>query len=919
MDVSLRWDKRATSWWSNRLRAKDSHPLTIHNVYVLPTRAGWMMLVTMAVLMLATINYQLNLGYVLIFLWMGAGLVGLFLAHRALTRMTFELVTAQELRGKVGETLHVPIRQLTRTGRGVQTTEHKLALRLASTGQQLLPRVVCETRYPLGLLRLWSVWRPHSLIRVEPPDAADAPSTASYWAYSADTRAGHSASEGAMRVDIRAFKEGDTARDVLWKTVAKRPDTPSSWGVRTADPSDGEQALAVRMTVPHQSANDDDEAAKRRRSQWIRWRDLILLGVLFLIVLPFFQHLVWWYPLLACSLIAWRWWQIKNRAFPSPKWLQLPLVLALGAVVWLHFRSLNGIEMIVSVCVGLLGIKALELPDESSWISRESSLSRDHWVLTFFGLFILSAHFLVSQSLTSSVQVVLGLAALIHVLVMSHMQTPAVALAKPQPWLRPLRVTFTLIVVGMPFMALMFFLFPRFAPLWSLQEQKMQSLAGLTSQMRIGDIDEVSRDNRIVFRLQMESPPNLESRDIYLRAYALTRFDGRTWASHLPSALGDERTAAKPKPLLDAPLHAGRRYTLIPDEGKPYQAVIAPDALNDAQSQSAAYLRTSTSLPSGSNPRTSQWLQGLQADTRFENHTTTDWSNYFLTLLRTGGYQYTLSPGNYGVHVVDELLFDRKLGFCEHYASAYVVAMRTLGIPARVVTGYQGAEINPIDGMQVVRNSNAHAWAEYWGQLPPSPAWQWIRVDPTAAIAPARIQSAETFNQAPQRLTQQGRAVWTSALMGSVFKVWWRTRQSWEATNYAWEAWFASYNQASQINWLKRLGIDVSNWRDLVQLLNGVLLLLFALSAAVYLWQGRRGRDPWLALMQRLRDQLARQGLALPDNATPLEIAQALPNRTPRMLQWLMALEAARYAPLGAQQTKSLSTLKRQLPSVFKA
>lgn len=881
MYLNLRWDTRdLPRWakWMSRKPASDTHVLTAHNIYALPTRAGWMMLVTVAVLMLATINYQLSLGYVLIFLLMGAGVVGLFLAYRELTRKRLTLSTAQLLCGKLGEEIDVLIHM------GFE--DQRLRLRLTRVGSQSLPRIICETRYPLGLLRLWSIWRLASTVQVDPPDS-ESGTRASHnqWAFAANIDAQIRPDQGDMKTDIRAYRAGDAPRDVLWKTVAKRPDTPSNWGVRDWGHEPLAQSPHRATPLSRHHDTDTDFEAMRRAQSAARTRDLTLLLALLLIALPFFQHLVWWYPLMACSLIAWRWWQIKTDATPAPKWLQLPLIMALGVLVWLPFRSFSGIEASVSACIGLLGIKALELPN------RTTNFTRDHWVLVYLGLFTLSAHFLVSQSLTSSVQVVLGLIALLYVLVLAHSKLPA----RPYGlWSRPVRMTLILVVFGAPFMAAMFFLFPRFAPLWSLQEQKTLSVTGLTSEMRVGDMGELSRDNKIVLRLEMDVPPLLDSKDIYLRSYVLPRFDGRTWTSY---HVGNP-AIAKPQAQFDAPEYAGRDYAISPEDGKPYRATIAADLRTDAESRSRTYLEATLALPLGSNPRTSQWLQGLREDAQFQNLNNTQWSHYLLEVLRRGGYRYTLSPGSYGLHVVDELLFDRKLGFCEHYATAFVVAMRSLGIPARVVTGYQGAEINPVDGLQVVRNSNAHAWAEYWDGGRDAGAWQ--RVDPTAVVAPARIQNAESFNQAPAQLAQQGRGGW--------FKIFWRARQSWEATNHAWEAWFAGYNQATQMSWLKRLGIDEPSWKDLVQLLDAVLLILLLLGVAVYAWRGSGKQDPWLALVEAIRDKALQQGVQIPENATPREIASLWPNATLQMKAWLEKLEVARY---GAQKY-DVATLKRQ-------
>ncbi|MFM2084962.1 MAG: hypothetical protein RLY95_1780, partial [Pseudomonadota bacterium] len=159
---------------------------------------------------------------------------------------------------------------------------------------------------------------------------------------------------------------------------------------------------------------------------------------------------------------------------------------------------------------------------------------------------------------------------------------------------------------------------------------------------------------------------------------------------------------------------------------------------------------------------------------------------------------------------------------------------------------------------------------------------------------------------------EQGRGVWSSSLLAPVFKGFWRARQSWEATNHAWEAWFAGYNQAAQMSWLKRLGIDDPSWKDLVQLLDAVLLILLLLGVAIYAWRGSGKQDPWLALVEAIRDKALRQGVVIAENATPREIA----SKYPQHKQWLMDLESARYASPTAQKA-DLATLKRQFKKIF--
>ena len=160
-------------------------------------------------------------------------------------------------------------------------------------------------------------------------------------------------------------------------------------------------------------------------------------------------------------------------------------------------------------------------------------------------------------------------------------------------------------------------------------------------------------------------------------------------------------------------------------------------------------------LPPGFNPRTAALAAEMRRDPRLAAGGPATLVQAALERLRTGGYSYTLEPGVYGQHTADEFWFDRKEGFCEHIASAFVVLMRAMDIPARIVTGYQGGELNPVDGFWVVRQSDAHAWTEVW-----LAGRGWVRVDPTSAVAPGRTGSFQRL-QAP-------RGVIGTALFGSV-------------------------------------------------------------------------------------------------------------------------------------------------------
>jgi transglutaminase-like putative cysteine protease len=332
-------------------------------------------------------------------------------------------------------------------------------------------------------------------------------------------------------------------------------------------------------------------------------------------------------------------------------------------------------------------------------------------------------------------------------------------------------------------------------------------------------------------------------------------------------------------------------------------------------------LKRSLALPPNANPRTSQWAQELAQ----KHPNPAQRVQAVLANLRTGGYQYTLEPGVYGRDSADEFWFDRKLGFCEHIAAAFVIVMRASNIPARVVTGYQGAERNPLDGFWTVRQSDAHAWAEVWlsGQ-------GWVRVDPTGAVSPGRIG---TF----QRLATPRGAVAT-ALLGTVSpEVAITLRAAWDAVNNRWNQWVLNYTQSRQLNLLRSLGFDAPSWEDLIYVLCG---LIVAVSLAGALWSAweRQHQDPWHKLLAQVRQALVHAGIAIPAQSSPRQLMLVLQSQADARLQrpdlqaWLLQLEALRYAPqadglkhaearrinaqsppLAADAKRRIATLQREL------
>jgi hypothetical protein len=258
-------------------------------------------------------------------------------------------------------------------------------------------------------------------------------------------------------------------------------------------------------------------------------------------------------------------------------------------------------------------------------------------------------------------------------------------------------------------------------------------------------------------------------------------------------------------------------------------------------------------------------------------------------MFRNEAFFYSLTPPLLGTNSVDEFLFDTRRGFCEHYAGSFVFLMRAAGVPARVVTGYQGGVSNPFGNYLIVRQSDAHAWAEVWLK-----SRGWVRVDPTAAIAPRRIESGLAA------ALPAGEALPLLARMDSAWLM--KLRMSWDLLNNDWNQWVLGYGQERQYDLLSRMGFEMVTWKELaIGLAVGAATLLLALSGFMLWRRTPAGADPATVIYQRFCRKLARIGIIRQPNEGPADFAK----RT-AMLRPDLALSAAsisalyvalRYAP----------------------
>ena len=650
---------------------------------------------------------------------------------------------------------------------------------------------------------------------------------------------------------------------------------------------------------------------------------LFLLAVIAWVLLPQVEHLPLWCSVLSALVLLWRGrLALASRPLPGRWWLAALLGLTLGATLFTH-RTLLGREAGVTLIVVLLALKTLEL-----------RAKRDAFVVFFLGFFTMLTNFLFSQSLLTAAAMLIGLMGLLTALVNAHMpagRPPLRQAAGTAAWMT---------LLGAPIMALLFLLFPRVAPLWGVPGDMTTGRSGLSATMQVGNLAKLALDDSIAMRLRFDGPTPAGP-DMYFRGPVLTDFDGREWRPLSPFRPGMSRARAN----LQTEGEPVRYQVTLEPHQRPWLFVLdaTPDApvlpgyelgqtgelqwlanrgINDlvryqAQSyprfqygplQRGTALLDYTELPPGFNPRTLQLAAEMRREPLLAEADAPVLSQAVLDRLRTGGYSYTLEPGVNGTHTADEFWFDNKAGFCEHIASAYVVLMRALDVPARIVTGYQGGERNAVDGYWVVRQSDAHAWAEIWqaGQ-------GWTRVDPTSAVAPGRI-GLMTRLSAPRGTVATVLGTINPTLVANL-------RAAWDAVNNNWNQWVLSYTQSKQMNLLRHLGFTSPGWEDLGYLLIGLVVAASLAGAAWTLWE-RRQHDPWLRLLSSARQRAIDLGLEIPAQSPPRQIASRLlasfGEEARPLHDWLLRCERLRYAAQAPAHAHTHHDSLRQLQRDFK-
>lgn len=592
----------------------------------------------------------------------------------------------------------------------------------------------------------------------------------------------------------------------------------------------------MNATVAHPLA-PEQRAVTGRDLGW-------LCGCLVFVMAPHAMRVPWWLTVLAMCLFGWRTYlAISQRRLPAVWMLIVVAVLSMIAIA-LEYRTIFGRASGIALLMVFAGLKLLEMRTH-----------RDATMVVFLCYFLVLTNFLFTQSIPTAAIMFCALVAITGALV---------SFSAPQRGpLANLRTAGLLLMHAVPIAAVLFVLFPRVqGPLWGMPQDAYSGVTGLTDTMSPGTLSQLSVSDAIAFRVLFKGPAPAP-RQLYWRGPVLWDFDGRTWRTGPRRwRTADEVTGGEARFEYSVVLEPHNRNWLFALETA---ASLPPNSWlsNDGQVMSNNEIRNrmrydmvslaggrregeetqgslarATILPAGFNPRTVElakgWRTTLKGDDEILRHA--------ITWLRDQRFIYTLLPPALGRNSVDEFLFDTKRGFCEHFSSAFVVLMRAAGVPARVVTGYQGGEFNPLDGYLTVRQAEAHAWAEVYVQ-----SRGWVRVDPTAVSVPGRVDSGMARSVPsgdPVPYLMRVDAAWLKSM-----------RYNWEALTNRWNLWVLGYNTDRQREFLARIGFTDADWRNLATLLvTAVGLIIMVLLA----WSLKRlvRPDPvqqlWLSFCRKL-------------------------------------------------------------------
>lgn len=552
----------------------------------------------------------------------------------------------------------------------------------------------------------------------------------------------------------------------------------------------------------------------------------------------------------------------------------LATILTVTALI-LTYGGLMGRRAAVSMLVLMLALKLLE-----------TFRTRDARIVASLSLFLCGTQFLFSQGIPMIIYIIACLLSSLIALMYLHRREAFEGLGEAPDTGRNLFAELgfgaRLMAVAFPIGLVLFLLFPRWGtPLWGVPEDALDARSGLSDSMTPGSIQNLFMDDSPAFRVNFESAVPSRS-DLYWRGPVFWDFDGRTWNNshhrynlyannkpNLETAIFRYEVQIEPTEqrwlfALDYPALVPRGTQLTMDyqllsrrpitQLRNYVMASDPDFF-DSPELKQTFRRAALELPAGYNPKTA----AMMAEWRAESSSVSQIIQRALVYFHQQQFHYTLNPPLLSQHTVDEFLFDTQKGFCEHYASAFTVMMRMAGIPARVVTGYQGGWYNNIGAYLLVRQSDAHAWSEVWVR-----GSGWTRIDPTAAIAPGRVEDGAISSLGQRRYFLDYE--------------WLRNaRNSIDLFQRGWNNWVVAFGSENQSRLLSFFGWDAFDSAKLVIAMIAIIMVIVAiiylLAPFLLIFRTSHKQDPLQRLWRKFIRKLDKAGFVSHPSMGPMELA----------------------------------------------
>jgi protein-glutamine gamma-glutamyltransferase len=581
---------------------------------------------------------------------------------------------------------------------------------------------------------------------------------------------------------------------------------------------------------------------------------IFLLSSIGLIVLPHVYHLHWGVFGYFCFLLAWRFIGIwKPERLPTFPVIVLLIVIGM-AILYLQHRGFLGRDGGTSLFVIALGLKLMEIKSE-----------RDLYLINYLAFIVAASQFLYEQSILMAAYILFVTCVLLAVLVYINSVVASTSVS--------LKKAAVIVAQAIPMAIVVFILFPRVeAPRWLLFNDDHQAKMGLSDSMEPGSITDLGMSDELVFRVKFSGaiPP---SKQRYWRGPVLTQTNGKKWtqASDLSYQKHLDKLSFEGTPYqytlmmepqeknwvfaLDMPakfpqlLRLNANYQLITTDNLDKRSEFK---LTSYPGYNTGYLtkiefKDARQLPGAPSEKIKQLVAQLHG---FDSKPDV-FINQLLNHFRKEDFHYTLTPPLMEDNPIETFLFETRYGFCSHYASAFVYLMRVANIPARVVTGYQGGEWNAVGNFLEIKQADAHAWAEVWIENQ-----GWVRFDPTAAIAPERIEK----NIDIASLVPGGLISYAAPGVGAQAAFNWlkQARQLWSNIDYNWQRWVINYNNTNQSSFLSSFGI--ADFKTMVYWMMGMVAFITAILSLFLLYRRPKPIDPVLVTYNRFLKKIAKVG-----------------------------------------------------------